>query len=494
MTNLVFSNNLIHDIGATGGDDPIGLFGVGGGATGEQIDVLIKNNELYNVPIKSHIILSSSSKNVIIENNYLHGIVGFSSIDINGPTLNLIIRNNLFDCTIQNFFAALSFSTDKGSESFCNGIKIYNNTFNVNISRELGLEDSIIYFSPGNSPHKPNFKNIDIKNNIIQASANNKTMIYVGRDSSGNPIVEPSSFVCDYNIYNWLNSNAQFAWNGNGMDFITWKSSINKDIHSKNGIVSFVSNQDFHLNNNDILAKGNGIDLSNTGFNKDKDNKIRTNPWDVGAYVANSTLTIPPTEPLPNVIQPSTNSISLAPSITNITYFITSSDLGNILPTVIFLSPLNNQTYPPKSNIIISLQATDLDGTISQIQIYLNNTLIATSTNSSFTFTNFNTEYGHYNLLAKTTDNNGGISTNSINITINPNIKINWEFSDPKYLVTNYNVYKSVGNGNFNLLTNTSNNFIIDLNINTGEYRYKITALNNFGENAPSLEKLVIIP
>lgn len=73
------------------------------------------------------------------------------------------------------------------------------------------------------------------------------------------------------------------------------------------------------------------------------------------------------------------------------------------------------------------------------------------------------------------------------------NITLNWNNSPSSELVTNYNVYQSVGTvTNFVLLgQSTSNSFSIQ-NVEPGTYRYRVTARNGWGEGPPSL--IVSVP
>ena len=287
MTNLLVVNSLLHDIGAVGGDDPIGLFGVGAGSTHILRNTIIRGNEMYNVPIKSYVIQSANVVDLIIEQNYFHGGSGYSGIDINGPTTNMIIRNNLFVCTLSNFFGAIVFSTDKGSYTpspFCDGVKIYNNTFSVNVLRDLYLEDALIFFSPGDSPNKPNFRNIDIRNNIIEATANTKTMIYVASDGAGSPIVDLATFTSDYNTYNWQTTSEEFGWNGVAKTFAQWKTTTGGDSHSTASPVTFISSSDFHLSGSDTVALNKGVTISEVNNDKDNISRPQGIAYDIGAY------------------------------------------------------------------------------------------------------------------------------------------------------------------------------------------------------------------
>jgi len=73
------------------------------------------------------------------------------------------------------------------------------------------------------------------------------------------------------------------------------------------------------------------------------------------------------------------------------------------------------------------------------------------------------------------------------------NINLNWNASPVAELVTNYNVYQSVGVvTNFVLLSRSVTNSFSLTNAVPGTYRYRVSAQNGWGEGLPSL--IVSVP
>ncbi|HYE73165.1 MAG TPA: Ig-like domain-containing protein, partial [Blastocatellia bacterium] len=93
---------------------------------------------------------------------------------------------------------------------------------------------------------------------------------------------------------------------------------------------------------------------------------------------------------------------------------------ANQPPTVSITSPANNATFTAPANITIDANASDSDGSISQVEFYQGSTLLGTDTNSPYSFAWNNVAAGSYSLTAKAKDNAGAVTTSSaINITVN---------------------------------------------------------------------------
>ena len=98
-------------------------------------------------------------------------------------------------------------------------------------------------------------------------------------------------------------------------------------------------------------------------------------------------------------------------------------NVPNNLPTVSISSPINGTTFSAGSNISISADANDSDGTISKVDFFAGATLIGTatlpSTASTYGIVWNNVASGSYALTARATDNAGGVTTSSaININV----------------------------------------------------------------------------
>jgi hypothetical protein len=91
---------------------------------------------------------------------------------------------------------------------------------------------------------------------------------------------------------------------------------------------------------------------------------------------------------------------------------------SNPLPSVSISSPANNATLNA-GTITISANASD-NGSVSKVEFYNGSTLLSTSAGSPYSYTWTGVVAGSYNLTARATDNQGGITVSSIvAITVN---------------------------------------------------------------------------
>ena len=87
-------------------------------------------------------------------------------------------------------------------------------------------------------------------------------------------------------------------------------------------------------------------------------------------------------------------------------------------PPAVTLST-DKSLYTPPGTVLMTANATDGDGTVSQVQFYNGATLLATVSASPYTFTWSNVALGNYTLTAQATDNAGLVTTsNAVNITV----------------------------------------------------------------------------
>jgi len=96
---------------------------------------------------------------------------------------------------------------------------------------------------------------------------------------------------------------------------------------------------------------------------------------------------------------------------------ITVSVTSPSSPTVSITSPANGSSYTAGSNLSITANASETNGTISQLQFYNGSTLLGTDTSSPYSYAWNNIAAGNYTITAKATDANG-VSTMSGAITI----------------------------------------------------------------------------
>ena len=95
---------------------------------------------------------------------------------------------------------------------------------------------------------------------------------------------------------------------------------------------------------------------------------------------------------------------------------------GNVAPAVSITAPANNSIFAANSNLQITVNASDSDGTISQVQLYQGATLLGTATAAGagvYTYTWNNVAAGTYTLTAKATDNSSAVNTAIVNVISN---------------------------------------------------------------------------
>ncbi|UOB16797.1 glycosyl hydrolase family 18 protein [Abyssalbus ytuae] len=92
---------------------------------------------------------------------------------------------------------------------------------------------------------------------------------------------------------------------------------------------------------------------------------------------------------------------------------------GNTPPSVTITSPQTGATFDAGSNISITANASDSDGSITKVEFYNGSTLLGEKTSTPYTFSWNNVSAGSYSIIVKAYDNEGSTSTNSVNITVN---------------------------------------------------------------------------
>src|SRR5690606_26125216 len=76
-------------------------------------------------------------------------------------------------------------------------------------------------------------------------------------------------------------------------------------------------------------------------------------------------------------------------------------------------------SFTAPASITITANASDADGTVSNVQFYNGNTLIGSDATAPYSFTWNNVASGNYAITARATDNSGVTTTSSIiNITV----------------------------------------------------------------------------
>jgi subtilisin family serine protease len=103
--------------------------------------------------------------------------------------------------------------------------------------------------------------------------------------------------------------------------------------------------------------------------------------------------------------------------VANFNYFRWTVPGLNIPPSVTLVSPAAGATYTAPATIALSANASDVDGTVTQVSFYNGASLIGTDLTAPYTWSWTNVQGGNYRLTAIATDN-GGAGTTSIPINI----------------------------------------------------------------------------
>ncbi|HEX7774368.1 MAG TPA: Ig-like domain-containing protein, partial [Pyrinomonadaceae bacterium] len=94
------------------------------------------------------------------------------------------------------------------------------------------------------------------------------------------------------------------------------------------------------------------------------------------------------------------------------------SVLVGIPPTVSLSTPSDGQVFTPPGSISLSATASDVDGTITQVDFFQGTTLIGTDTSSPYTYAWNGVASGVYSITARATDNAGLMSTSTARTVI----------------------------------------------------------------------------
>ncbi|KAA1245540.1 S8 family serine peptidase [Aquimarina sp. RZ0] len=116
------------------------------------------------------------------------------------------------------------------------------------------------------------------------------------------------------------------------------------------------------------------------------------------------------------------------------------SNSGNQPPILSFSTPVNNQSFTAPADIEVTVNASDTDGSISNVQLFIDNTLVRQANAAPYNWglpvqndsTLKNLPTGTYSLRAVATDNDGATSAQSIDISvINDNSSANLALNKP---------------------------------------------------------------
>ena len=97
---------------------------------------------------------------------------------------------------------------------------------------------------------------------------------------------------------------------------------------------------------------------------------------------------------------------------------IVSAAAPNQPPSVTVTNPPTSSTLSAPANIKIGASAADSDGSVANVQFFLDGTSVATVTTAPYTATASNVAAGSHTITAIATDNLGATGTNSISLTV----------------------------------------------------------------------------
>jgi gliding motility-associated-like protein len=108
-----------------------------------------------------------------------------------------------------------------------------------------------------------------------------------------------------------------------------------------------------------------------------------------------------------------------APDIGAYEYGSTPTPPANTPPSVGLSSPANNASFPAGSNITLTANAADANGSITRVEFFNGTTKLGEDTAGPYSFAWSNVQAGTYTITAKATDNQGATTTSTpVTITV----------------------------------------------------------------------------
>lgn len=102
-------------------------------------------------------------------------------------------------------------------------------------------------------------------------------------------------------------------------------------------------------------------------------------------------------------------------------FFSIAKNVANTPPTVAITSPTEGATFTAPASITITADASDSDGSVTQVDFYRGSNVIGTATSAPYSVTWNNVAAGSYALTAVATDNLGATVTSApVNVTVLP--------------------------------------------------------------------------
>lgn len=173
---------------------------------------------------------------------------------------------------------------------------------------------------------------------------------------------------------------------------------------------------------------------------------------------------------------------------------------GNNRPTVSITNPTAGANIPSPANVLVTADAADLDGTVSEVVFYLNGALLGTTTTAPYEVTASNLGAGSYTVTARARDNYGVTALSApvtFNVTTQPpatpaNLQVSTLSSSQLHLTwsdlssdeSGFKVERSTDGANFTLVSTLGANASTftdgGLSPNT-TYYYRVQAFNSGG-------------
>ncbi len=107
-----------------------------------------------------------------------------------------------------------------------------------------------------------------------------------------------------------------------------------------------------------------------------------------------------------------------SPLINKVNEVFANGVITNANPTVSITSPESSEVFTENSNIAITADANDSDGTVTKVEFYNGAIKIGEDTSSPYTYNWKTVSAGNYIIKAKATDNEGDTAISSVSITV----------------------------------------------------------------------------
>ena len=165
---------------------------------------------------------------------------------------------------------------------------------------------------------------------------------------------------------------------------------------------------------------------------------------------------------------------------------------GNKKPTVNFSTPSNGASLNPGANINVTVTASDSDGSVSNVRLYVNNAFVRQENVAPYQWNSDNAlknmKAGTYTLRAEATDNRGAKATTSITVRVGTNTPPPPPPSSGQLIANGLYSLKSPSS-NERLLSRAAENFNAQM-IGYGNFTDQQWTINHLGNNVYTLQNL----